>query len=102
VRQSVRSRLPLVGGVCLLSFLGLGVGDGGLAAEQERAQAFAKLERGMTPEQVQQRVGTPRRIARQILSHRYLEQWIYDSPFPIRIQFDCPRGQKPQLVWKQP
>ncbi len=66
---------------------------------EDPRQAFAKLERGMTPEEVRQKVGAPERVARQILYHRYLEQWIYDQPVPARIQFDCPRGQKPQLIW---
>jgi hypothetical protein len=59
---------------------------------------FAKLKRGMTPQQVRQLVGAPKHIARQILYHRYREQWIYDAPTPVRLTFDCPRGQKPQLL----
>ncbi|MHB1424774.1 MAG: hypothetical protein ACYC3I_16510 [Gemmataceae bacterium] len=59
---------------------------------------FAKLQRGMTPEQVRQRVGDPKHIARQLLYHRYREQWIYDVALPVRLTFDCPRGQKPQLL----
>ncbi|HEY7158203.1 MAG TPA: hypothetical protein VH575_29895 [Gemmataceae bacterium] len=54
----------------------------------------------MTPEQVRDKVGPPKRIARQILYHRHVEQWIYDQPIAARLQFDCPRGQKPHLVWK--
>ena len=76
----------------------------GLANEQGKEdpmRVFAKLERGMTPEQVREQVGAPKRVARQILYHRYLEQWVYDHPVSARIQFDCPRGQKPQLLWKQ-
>jgi hypothetical protein len=61
--------------------------------------AFAKLERGMTPQQVRQLVGAPKQISRQILYHRYREQWIYDAPFPVRLAFDCRRGQKPQLLF---
>ncbi len=60
---------------------------------------FAKLERGMTPEQVRQRVGPPKHIARQIFYHRYREQWVYDAANPVRLTFDCPRGQKPQLLF---
>lgn len=69
--------------------------DGG---RNEQPHLFAKLERGMSPEQVRQLVGKPKRIARQILYHRYYEQWIYDAPVPIRLTFDCPRGQMPQLL----
>lgn len=59
---------------------------------------FARLKRGMTPEQVHQLVGSPKHIARQILYHRYREEWVYDTPVTVRITFDCPRGQKPQLL----
>jgi hypothetical protein len=62
-------------------------------------QAFATLKRGMTPEQVRQRVGAPKHIARQLLYHRYREQWIYDAPNSVRLTFDCRRGQKPQLLF---
>ena len=65
---------------------------------EEPVRDFAKLERGMTPEQVRQRVGPPNRVARQILYHRYREQWIYDAPVPVRLTFECLRGQKPQLL----
>jgi len=60
--------------------------------------AFDKLKRGMTPEQVRQLVGAPKHIARQMLYHRYREQWVYDVANPVRFTFDCPRGQKPQLL----
>ena len=75
----------------------------GLTDDKEEAgRLLTKLERGMTPQQVRDAIGPPRRISRQILYHRYLEQWYYDSPVPFRLTFDCPRGQKPQLVWRKP
>jgi hypothetical protein len=66
--------------------------------KEEPAHAFAKLQSGMSPEQVRQLVGAPKRVTRQIFYHRYREQWIYDTPVPLRLTFDCPRGQKPQLL----
>lgn len=60
-----------------------------------------KPQRGMTPQQVRDRFGSPQRIARQILYHRHREQWIYDRPIRARLLFDCPRGQVPQLLWIQ-
>lgn len=60
-----------------------------------------KPQRGMTPQQVRDRLGSPQRIARQILYHRHREQWIYDRPIAARLLFDCPRGQVPQLLWIQ-
>src|SRR5215469_7940250 len=82
-----------------LALLGVGICAAGLAREHPDS-AFEKLQRGMTPEQVRDKVGSPKRIARQILYHRHVEQWIYDQPVAARLQFDCPRGQKPHLVWK--
>jgi len=83
-----------------LALLGVGICAAGLAREHPDS-AFEKLQRGMTPEQVREQVGPPKRIARQFLYHRHIEQWIYDRPVSARLQFDCLRGQKPQLVWKQ-
>lgn len=60
-----------------------------------------KPQRGMTPQQVRDRLGPPQRIARQILYHRHREQWIYLPPLSARLLFDCPRGQVPQLLWMQ-
>jgi hypothetical protein len=84
-----------------LVFLWSGLCDSAADNENEgevRLRAFAKLERGMTPEQVRRQVGAPKRIARQILYHRYREQWLYDTPSPICLTFDCPRGQMPELL----
>lgn len=101
------ARLPLlllVAGLAVLLLLGPSSPASGSDKKgdnkEERVQAFAKLERGMTPEQVRTQVGSPKRTARQLLYHRYLEQWIYDQPYPVRLTFDCPRGQKPHLLDK--
>lgn len=70
-------------------------------ADKDREGApssFAELKRGMTPQQVRQRVGAPKHVSRQLFYHRYREQWLYDAAIPIRLTFDCPRGQKPQLL----
>lgn len=69
-----------------------------LADKEAPVRSFAKLKRGMTPEQVHQLVGAPKHITRQLFYHRYREQWLYDTPGPFRLTFDCPRGQKPQLL----
>lgn len=71
---------------------------GGHDLSAESVPAFAKLEPGMSPEQVRRFVGAPQRVARQILYQRYREQWIYVSPVPFRLTFDCPRGQPPLLL----
>jgi hypothetical protein len=89
---------PLHAALGSLALWGFGICGWGFAQE---VAAFDKLQRGMTPEQVREQVGSPQRIARQFLYHRYVEQWIYDRPVAARLQFDCPRGQKPRLIWKQ-
>jgi hypothetical protein len=50
------------------------------------------LRPGITPAEVRQAFGPPKRLARQVLYHRYLEQWIYDAPASLRVEFDYPRG----------
>lgn len=57
---------------------------------------------GMSADDVRRRLGPPRRVARQVLYRRYLEQWVYDGPEAVRIEFDCPRGQRPQVLTVQP
>jgi hypothetical protein len=83
---------------CLLVF---GVGaelPAKVWTEEEWTRAVERLRPGMTPEQVREALGPPRRIGRQILYQRYLEQWVYDSPRPLRLEFDCRRGQLPSLL----
>ncbi|HTU22399.1 MAG TPA: hypothetical protein VMG10_30445 [Gemmataceae bacterium] len=98
-RRHILSLLLLA--ALLLAPFGLRVAGTGRAEDRDRQEAarhFAKLERGMTPEQVRELVGAPDRVARQILYRRYREQWIYNAPLPTRLTFECPRGQKPQLL----
>jgi hypothetical protein len=100
-----RARRALLLTVASLSLSSFGAAVSGFDAVAEKgqespAQGFARLERGMTPEQVRRHVGPAKRIARQILYHRHIEQWVYEPPTPARrLQFDCRRGQKPLLLW---
>jgi hypothetical protein len=60
-------------------------------------QARAKqLREGMTAEGVRDLLGPPKRVARQILYARYVEQWTYDDP-PVRIEFDWRKGQEKRI-----
>ena len=70
--------------------------------QAEHDQRLAAVEPGLTPDQVRRLIGEPRHVCREILDHRYLEQWIYDARFPVRLEFDCPRGQEPRLQSVQP
>lgn len=58
----------------------------------------AGLRRGMTPAEVEARLGKPRRVVRQILYRRHIEQWVYDSPTARRVEFNCVRGRDPYLL----
>ena len=104
MRSARLALLVLVGGMSVFAIFGpsrrAGGDDKPAENKEELRQAFAKLERGMTPEQVRAKVGSPKRVARQLLYHRYLEQWIYDQPSLMRLTFDCQRGQKPYLLDK--
>jgi hypothetical protein len=71
---------------------------GKLLPEGERSQRLDELRPGLTREQVRHLLGAPTRIARQILYHRYFEQWLYDAPFHVRVEFECRRGQEAQIL----
>jgi hypothetical protein len=62
----------------------------------EVAVALPKTVR--TQAEVQEVLGPPRQVLRQILYRRYHEQWVYDSPLPLCVVFDCPKGQDPSLL----
>jgi hypothetical protein len=65
--------------------------------EEERRQRIAQVRPEIDANQVRHLLGPPPRVARQILYHRYFEQWVYDEPFHLRIEFECGHGQKPQV-----
>jgi len=71
-------------------------------SEVERAQRLTAVEPGLSPDQVRRLIGAPRATSRQVLYHRCLEQWLYESPFSVRLEFDRPRGQEPRLLSVQP
>jgi hypothetical protein len=49
-------------------------------------------QRGQTQAEVRQRLGPPARVSRQILFRRHVEQWVYEEPRPVRVEFNCVRG----------
>lgn len=53
---------------------------------------------GMSAAEVRKLLGPPKRIARQILYRRYLEQWTFDAPIPRVIELECVKGQDPRVV----
>jgi hypothetical protein len=66
------------------------------------SEKIARLRKGMSPADVRQLLGKPPRVARQILYQRHREQWLYSEPEPIRLDFDCPRGQEAWLLGVTP
>ncbi len=64
----------------------------------QRQDLRRKLQRGLSFDAVRDLLGPPHRVARQVLFHRSLEQWVYGPPYDFRLEFDCPRGQKAQLL----
>jgi hypothetical protein len=55
-----------------------------------------------SPEAVRRLLGEPSRKARQILYQRAREQWLYEAPFEVRLEFEYVRGQEPHLLSVQP
>jgi hypothetical protein len=71
---------------------------GGAGPQRREPAEASQLRLGMTPAEVRQTLGPPNHVARQILYHRYLEQWIYNAPRSMRVEFDCPRGRPASLL----
>jgi hypothetical protein len=94
------SPLALVGILFLLGSLSLGIGaeDPKVPSGDDWKKAAARLRPGMTAAEVRELLGPPRRTARQILYQRYREQWLYEEPVRLRLDFDCRRGQPPFLL----
>jgi hypothetical protein len=64
--------------------------------EVEVKDKAAALQPGMTAAQVRELLGPPKRIAREILYARYVEQWTYDNP-AVRIEFEWRKGKEKQI-----
>jgi hypothetical protein len=73
-----------------------------LLTAEDRAARFKQIQPGLSPDQVRRLIGPPQRSARQILYHRAREQWLYDVPFSVRLEFEYVRGQEPHLLSVQP
>ena len=64
---------------------------------REPASGPVQVRIGMTEDEVRRLLGPPRRFGRQILFRRYLEQWTYDRPVPLWIEFNAIQGQELQV-----
>jgi hypothetical protein len=98
-----RNLLPILAfGTALLLSDGYRPGQAAAPEPPPRPIDWNKLPPGTTQEQVRKFLGPPRKVARQILYRRYLEQWVYEGPNAARIEFDCVRGKEPQILTVQP
>jgi hypothetical protein len=56
-----------------------------------------RVRPGMSADEVRRFLGPPKRTARQLVFRRHLEQWTYDDPFFLIVEFACPSGQEPHV-----
>jgi len=59
--------------------------------------ADVPVARGQSPADVRARLGPPVRVSRQVLFGRHVEQWVYQEPRPLRVEFNCVRGEDPYV-----
>jgi len=76
--------------------------DKGWVRQEQKSSTLTSIRAGMTPAEVRQLKGAPERIARQHVNRRYLEQWIYDHPTPLWVEFHGVKGQEPRVVQVHP
>ena len=67
----------------------------------ERERILRELQPGIPADRVRQLLGRPNQLARQVLHLRHLEQWVYESPFPVRVEIEHARGRQPHLLTVQ-
>src|SRR5207253_3697443 len=72
-------------------------------SQEEKAERLQRVQKERPPpDAVRRLLGEPSRKARQILYHRAREQWLYEAPFEVRLEFEYVRGQEPHLLSVQP
>jgi hypothetical protein len=70
-----------------------------VGARAEQAGKLAPLVPGaaQTPEELKQLLGTPERISRHVVYRRCIEQWTYDVPLPLCVNWQAAAGQEMQI-----
>lgn len=68
----------------------------------EHAEMAVKLSRvlagsGQHPEEVEELLGKPATVVRQMVYRRHVEQWQYELPVPLVLRWVAERGQEPRL-----
>ena len=73
---------------------------------KDLANRFTQVvrDRRLTRAQLEKVFGpmVKKQVARQVCYRRYVEQWRISHPLPLRISWDCPKGQDPTLRSIQP
>jgi hypothetical protein len=68
-----------------------------LAALTDRVAAILR-QVVPSPKDALEILGPPAKISRQVLFRRYVEQWRYESPLQLLLEFDFRRGQESHLA----
>jgi hypothetical protein len=102
IRQYVVIRVACLVLICGAILAGVSAQRGsGEPAKPDVTPAVTELVHGLSQKDVLRLRGQPQHKARQILYRRYREQWVYDEPNAVRVEFDCVRGQKPRILTVQ-
>lgn len=51
-----------------------------------------------TPEELEELLGSRKKIGRQIVYRRYLEQWFFDHPLPLCVILSARRGEELRVI----
>jgi len=57
--------------------------------------APAGIRVGTPAADVQHQLGAPKRIVREVLYRRHIEQWVYENPQEFRVQISWSPGEVP-------
>jgi len=68
------------------------------APPRDQNPGEGEIRVGMRAGEVRQLLGTPKRVARQVLFRRYIEQWTYERPRSLCVNFNCIKGQEPHVL----
>jgi hypothetical protein len=102
--QGTRLALLLFGIALLATWAGetaspeVRAADNGGEARRRDFLDTSKKEKNLSPQRVRELLGPPQRKSRQVLYKRHIEQWFYDPPLGLCVEFDCVLGQKPRLL----
>jgi len=84
----------------LATLLSVGMSDN--RSGEKRKKADGEVQPGMVASRVEDLLGKPDRISRQVLFRRHVEQWTYLEPRALRLELQGVRGQEAQVVSVHP